>query len=448
MKRRDLIAAGTAALGTAALGASTARATEPVARATSPATSPSGSEPAIPSLDGPLQRVERGSGSLSVITPNGESIPSRVIDGVRVFHLRVEEMEHTFTDGLTALCWGVNGLVQANTIEATEGERVRIYVTNRLREPTTMHWHGLFLPSGMDGMSGLSQPPIPVGATFRYEFDLTRPGTFMYHSHYDEMIQIALGVTGMFIVHPRRGPRPDRDFAIMLHEWKVPLGARRPDPLAMNDFNVLTMNGKAFPATAPLVARRGDRVRIRFGNLSPMDHHPIHLHGYAWKITATDGGPIPVSAQWPETTVLVPVGSTRDVEFVADAPGDWAMHCHMTHHGMNQMGHDFPNTIGVDGDAIDARVSAAGVPEYMTMGAGGMGGMGTMDMPVPENSIPMRGGQGPHGYIDMGGMFTILKVREGLTSYDDPGWYAAPEGTMARAATPGELRDDGIDLDG
>ena len=454
MRRRDLIVGGSAVVGVGGLGVgglgvglggASARALDESRAERPDVVLRSDEGPALPSEDTlePLQRVEGASG---LVTPNGGSIPSRVVNGVRVFHMISEEIDHEFAPGLRALCWGVNGRVQANTLEATEGERVRIYVTNRLPEPTTMHWHGIFLPSGMDGVSGLNQPAIPVGATYRYEFDLTRPGTFMYHSHYDEMTQMALGLTGMFVVQPRRGPRPDRDFAIMLHEWTILPGARRPNPLAMNDFNVLTMNGKCFPGTDPLVVRRGERVRIRFGNLSPMDHHPIHLHGYAWKVVATDGGPTPLSAQHPETTVLVPVGSTRDVEFVADAPGDWAMHCHMTHHVMNQMGHGFPNMTGADAAAIDARMAAAGVPGYMTMGHDGMGAMTTMGMPVPENSIPMTGGPGPYGSIDMGGMFTILKVREGITSYEDPGWYQPPEGTLVREATATELSEDGIEV--
>ena len=125
-------------------------------------------------------------------------------------------------------------------------------------------------------------------------------------------------------------------------------GTSRPNPNEMLEFNVFTFNSKAFPGTAPLVAKLGDRVKIRLANLSAIDHHPIHLHGYQFHVTETDGGQIPASAQQVETTVLVQVGSTRAFEFVADVPGDWALHCHMTHHIMNQMGHDFPNTIGVE----------------------------------------------------------------------------------------------------
>jgi FtsP/CotA-like multicopper oxidase with cupredoxin domain len=383
----------------------------------------------------------------SVVTPNGASLPWKLIDGVKVFHLIAEPVVNEMAPGLTVNCWGYNGRTPGPTIEVVEGDRCRFYVTNKLPEETSVHWHGVFLPNGMDGVTAVTQKPIRPGETFRYEFTFTKPGTFMYHPHFDEMTQIALGMTGMIVVHPRarRETRRVRDYAMMLHEWKIPAGAARPDPLEMIDFNMLTFNSKAFPATAPLVAEVGDLVRIRLGNLSPMEHHPIHLHGYAFRVVETDGGQVPRSAQWPETTVLVPTGSVRVVEFVADAPGDWPLHCHMTHHTMNQMGHDFPNMIGVKVDGLDAKL-ARQVPGYMTMGHTGMGNMGAMGMPGPKNSIPMRGGAGPFGHIDMGGMFTLVKVRERLTGDGDPGWYQHPAGTVAEAATQDELRRDGIEI--
>jgi hypothetical protein len=190
---------------------------------------------------------------------------------------------------------------------------------------------------------------------------------------------------------------------------------------------------------------RGERIRIRFGNLSAMDHHPIHMHGHRFHVTATDGGPIPEAARWPETTVLVPVGTTRDIEFVAEHPGDWAMHCHMTHHAMNQMGHGIPNMLGVDTDTLDHRVRTL-LPGYMTMGQHGMGEMADMGMRVPDNTIPMVGGEGPFGTIDMGGMFTILKVRDRLDGSESAPWYTHPAGTVAALAQADELRADGIDV--
>jgi FtsP/CotA-like multicopper oxidase with cupredoxin domain len=352
-----------------------------------------------------------------------------------------------FAPGLTVNCWGYNGLTPGPVIEAVEGDRVRIFVTNRLPEPTSVHWHGILLPNGMDGVAGLNQPRIEPGQTFKYEFTLRQSGTFMYHPHFDEMVQMGMGLMGMFVIHPRerRAPLVDRDFAIMLSEWFIKPGTSRPDVSEMTDFNVLTMNSKAFPGTAPLTVKRGDRVRIRLGNLSATDHHPIHLHGYRFKVTETDGGAIPEAGQWPETTVIVPVGSTRTLEFLADVSGDWAFHCHMTHHVMNQMGHGLPNMIGVDPAATESRIRSL-LAEYMGMGHHGMGEMVDMaGMPVPRNSIPMRGGSGPFGPIDMGGMFTIVKVRDELASYDaDPGWYRHPEGSVASVARPEELRASGI----
>ena len=383
---------------------------------------------------------------LPVTVPNGAKLPWKVVDGVKVFHIVAEEVDHEIAPGLKVKCWGYNGRVHGPVIEAVEGDRVRIYATNRLAAPTTVHWHGILLPNGMDGVGGLTQKAIQPGETFKYEFTLHQSGTGMYHSHHDEMTQIALGLTGLFVIHPRRQRRRvDRDFAIMLHEWRIDPGAKRPNPNEMTEFNVLTMNARAFPGTAPLVVRTGQRVRVRIGNLSPMDHHPIHLHGHQFHITETDGGEISESAQWPETTVLVPTGSTRTIEFVAHEPGDWAMHCHMTHHVMNQMGHGAPNLIGVEPGKLDEHVRKV-IPGYMTMGQTGMADMGDMGMPVPANSIPMLGGKGKHDTITMGGMFTILKVRDGIRGYEDPGWYENPEGTLASIAEADDLRRDGIDV--
>jgi FtsP/CotA-like multicopper oxidase with cupredoxin domain len=395
-----------------------------------------------------LPRVVRAQQNVAskrgVITPNGTSLPLKRVGNVKVGHLVAQLIDHEFMPGLRADCWGYNGRTPGPTIEVTKGDKVRFYVTNRLPEPTTMHWHGVLLPNGMDGVAGLTQRRIEPGETFKYEFTFTRAGTYMYHPHYDEMTQMAMGMVGMIVVHPRNPRiRVDRDFVLMTHEWKIKVGTRKPDPTAMLDFNVLTFNSRAFPGTEPLVIGRNERVRIRLGNLSAMDHHPIHMHGHYFKLVATDGGDIPESAQFPEATVLVPTGSTRTIEFIADAPGDWAMHCHMTHHTMNQMGHDIPVTIGADGRRIDRRVSSI-VPEYMTMGHTGMGGMSEMKMPIPENSVPMHGGPGPFGMIDMGGMFTLLKVRDNPDA-DGDAWYAHPEGTVATLANPTDLKADGID---
>ncbi|HYV49163.1 MAG TPA: copper oxidase [Myxococcaceae bacterium] len=366
-----------------------------------------------------------------VTTPDGATLEYKMDHGVKVFHLIAEPVKREIAPGMTINAWGYNGRTPGPTIEAVEGDRVRILVTNKLPEPTSVHWHGVLLPSGMDGVSGLNQPKIQPGETYAYEFTLRQHGTQMYHPHADETLQMALGMMGFFIIHPKKEPAPiDRDFAIFLAEWNVPPGAATPDPATMTDFNLFTFNARAFPGTSPLVVRKGQRVRIRLGNLS-MDSHPLHIHGFHFMETGTDGGTIPPAARIPETTVNVPPGTTRDIEFVAGEEGDWSFHCHKAHHAMNQMAHDVPNLTGVDQSGLEEQVRAL-LPGYMAMGQNGMDDMTEMDMGRPKNTLPMMAGEGPFGAIGMGGMFTVVKVRAGITSYADPGWYQSPPGTIAR----------------
>ncbi len=429
MNRRQALGLSGAALAAGALASRDALARHPHHHAHEPAAAPAPAR----------------SGAGRVVTPGGAALHGRLVGGVKVYHLTAEPVAHSFAPGLTGQCWGYNGRVHGPTIEAMEGDRVRVYVTNKLPAPTTIHWHGVLLPNGMNGVGGLNQPTIKPGETFVYEWTFRQHGTFMYHPHHDEMTQMAMGLMGLIVVHPKERRPVDRDYAMMLSTWKVEPGTTRPDPNEMTDFNVLTVNGLCYPATPPMLARTGDRVRIRIGNLSAMDHHPIHLHGHSFRITETDGGVIPAAGQWPETTVLVPTGTTRTIEFIADNPGDWAVHCHMTHHLMNQMGHGLPNMIGADRQRLQAAIDKA-VPGAMIMGTEGMGDMDehAAHMRMPENTIGMMPVDGPHDPITMGGMFAILKVRDTLAGDADPGWYRQPEGSVSRLASAAELARDGI----
>jgi FtsP/CotA-like multicopper oxidase with cupredoxin domain len=340
--------------------------------------------------------------------------------------------------GMKAHLWGYNGQSPGPTIEVVEGDKVRIFVTNRLPEITSIHWHGQRLPNGMDGVSGLNQPPIPPGKTFMYEFEAKRAGTFMYHPHADEMLQMAMGMMGSWVTHPKN-PKfmaVDRDFIFLLNAYDIDPGSYTPKVNTMLDFNLWTWNSRAFPGIDPIVVRKDERVRIRIGNLT-MTNHPIHIHGHEFQVTGTDGGWVPPSARWPEVTTDIAVGQMRAIEFVANEPGDWAFHCHKSHHTMNAMGHDVPTLLGVKQGDLMKKISNL-VPEYMPMGETGMSEMTEMsemmDMPLPENTLPMMSGKGQFGAIEMGGMFTTVKVREGLArnDYKDPGTYKHPKGTVAR----------------
>lgn len=372
-------------------------------------------------------------GYTPVETPDGATLPYVMKDGVKEFHLIAEPVKREFAPGMIVNCWGYNGMSPGPTIEAVEGDRVRILVTNRLPEHTTIHWHGIVLPNGMDGVGGLTQPHIKPGETYVYEFTLRQHGTYMYHPHADETVQMALGMMGFLVIHPKRRVQPiDRDFAIFLAEWYVEPGSFTPNPNIMTDFNTFTFNGRAYPGTSPLVVRKDQRVRIRLANLS-MDSHPIHIHGHYFRVVETDGGQLPDTAYWPETTMNVPPGTCRVVEFIADNPGDWPFHCHKNHHAMNVMEHDIPNVVGVDQSDVGPKISRL-VPGYMAMGETGMAEHAShaAHMKGVRNTLPMMTGEGPFGPIEMGGMFTVVKIREGITSYEDPGWYDHPEGTVAR----------------
>ena len=368
-----------------------------------------------------------------VVTLNGWSLPWRMKNGWKEFHLTAEAVEREMAPGMIARLWGYNGQSPGPTIECVEGDKVRIFVTNRLPEHTSIHWHGIFLPAGMDGVGGLNQPQIPPGKTYVYEFELKQSGTFMYHPHADEMVQMAMGMMGSLVVHPKNPDehRVDRDFCFLLNAYDIEPGSMTAKINTMLDFNIWSWNSRVFPGIDHLVCRQDDRVRVRIGNLT-MTNHPIHVHGLKFEVACTDGGWVRPEARWPEVTVDIAIGQMRAIEFNADAPGDWAMHCHKSHHTMNPMGHDVPNMIGVDQRPVQKSLSRL-IPGYMVMGERGMADMGEMEMPLPRNTLPMMTGEGQFGPIEMGGMFTVLKIREDQPpgDYSDPGWYDYPTGTVS-----------------
>ncbi len=385
----------------------------------------------------PLLIPKTGRPYQPVTTLNGWSLPWRMNNNVKEFHLVAEPVKREIAPGMVAYLWGYNGQSPGPTIEVVEGDHVRIYVTNQLPEKTSIHWHGMILPCGMDGVSGLTQPAIEPGKTFVYEFVASRAGTFMYHPHADEMTQMAMGMMGSWITHPKNmnTMKVDRDYAFLLNAYDIEPGSYKPQTNTMLNFNLWTFNSRVFPGIAPIVAQKNEKIRIRIGNLT-MTNHPIHIHGHTFEVAGTDGGWVPKSARWPEVTTDIAVGQMRAIEMVADNPGDWAFHCHKSHHTMNAMGHDVPNMIGVSQKGI-AKAFSKLVPDYMPMGETGMSEMSDMaaimDMPLPENTLPMMTGDGQFGPIEMGGMFTTLKVREALKSrnYHDPGDYKFPKNKQA-----------------
>lgn len=270
-----------------------------------------------------------------VVTPDLPSLPYKVENGVKVFNLVAEPVRRRLVPFKEMDVWGYNGTCPGPAIQVNQGERVRIIFDNHLPESTTIHWHGLEVPIEMDGVPYISQPPVPPGGRFIYEFTLNQEGTYFYHSH--GAMQEMMGLIGMFIIHPKKPYKPpvEHDFGILLQGWAILPNNTVPNTAGM-EFNWLTFNGVSSPATTPMVVRLGSRVRIRIVNLG-MDHHPIHLHGQQFYITGTEGGRAPESTWYPNNTVVVGVAQARDIEFDAIYPGDWMLHCHLPHHMMNSM---------------------------------------------------------------------------------------------------------------
>jgi FtsP/CotA-like multicopper oxidase with cupredoxin domain len=340
--RRDFMAGGLA-VGTATAGG-TALAQEATERAQNrdaefPRERPGRGGPiGSPTDRGKLVGGRRAPGlpPVAVETPDLPKLPWKMVGGVKEFHLHAQVVRREFLHNMTFWVWGYNGTMPGPIIEATTGDRVRIVVHNELPEPTTVHWHGLELPIKFDGVPGLTQDPIMPGKSFAYEFDLHQDGTFFYHSH--GPMQEVMGMTGLFIIHPKVAYEPtvDKDFGLILQQFPILPQNDIPNSLS-EEFNFFTINGRSGPMTTPMVVRLGDRVRIRTMNLSAMHNHPMHLHGHTFWLTGNEGGRVPESAWIPSNNVLVSVGQARDVEFVANNPGDWLFHCHILHHMMNHM---------------------------------------------------------------------------------------------------------------
>ena len=341
--RRDfLLLGGAAAAGVA--GPTSAHADEPNRPAGDPFSTYSRWKPTYggpPDADHYLGKLvpglrASGLGPVPVEMPDLPTLPYKMVGGVKEFELRCTPVEREFLPGYPMKVWGYNGLMPGPLVEAYQGDRVRFVVHNELPEPTSVHWHGLELPVQYDGVPGLTQDPIMPGKTFVYEFDLHQTGTYFYHSHMP--MQEAFGMVGGFVIHPKVAfdPPVDRDFLLIFQNFHIAPNQTISDSMAM-DWNWHTINGRSGPFTTPLVVKHGERVRVRLIDFSPMQHHPIHLHGHTFWVTGHEGARIPNSAWVPRNNVLVGVAQATDFEFVAFNPGDWIFHCHMVHHMMNHM---------------------------------------------------------------------------------------------------------------
>jgi FtsP/CotA-like multicopper oxidase with cupredoxin domain len=234
-------------------------------------------------------------------------------DGVKVFQLMAMPLAWEVAPGQTVQAWAYNGQVPGPEIQVHTGDHIRVVLTNHLDEPTTIHWHGVTVPNAMDGVPYVTQDPVMPGQTFTYEFTVVdRPGMYLYHSHFDSNEQVGRGLYGAFVIEPDR-PSWDVEYTQIVNDGLLGY----------------TINGKGWPATAPLTATLGQTVLLRLSNVGQM-LHPLHLHGYHFTVISQDGAPVaePYSAD----TLVVAPGETYEVVVKATEPGVWALHCHILSH--------------------------------------------------------------------------------------------------------------------
>ena len=387
-----------------------------------------------------------GGGIVPVETPDLAKLNWTMDNDVKVFHLTAEVVKTELVPGKEMYGWGYSGSVPGPMIEVNEGDRVRLVLHNKLPEPTTIHWHGLEVPLRMDGVPFISQPLVEPGGTFTYEFTLHQNGTFFYHSH--GAMQEMMGMIGLFVIHPKQPYQPHchRDFGLILQGWALLPNNPVPNSFAM-EFNWLTINGKAGPATTPMIVKQGERVRLRVVNLG-MDHHPMHIHGHQFYVTGTEGGRVPEAAWFPGNTALVGVAQARDLEFDAVYPGDWMFHCHLPHHMMNQMvsmvgpmahaGHGVQTGKGMEEGMGIVRQGHA-LSDDMAPGFGrGMGETTEKDRNTSNlvaqgrvsQQIPSNGRKRVPGYPQDMMMILDKEVAKPHTYGLPPGWTASMMGMM------------------
>jgi FtsP/CotA-like multicopper oxidase with cupredoxin domain len=298
----------------------------PPAPAPAPAAKPAHSMPAAQ----PLAAAAPASGhaahdlthaTIAPTSTRGNAIlEPRIEDGVKVFDLAAQVVQWEIAPGEFVEAWAYNGIVPGPLLRATEGDKIRINLKNELAEPTILHIHGPMLPNDMDGVPDVTQPVVQPGETFAYNIEAKPSGTFLYHTHHNSVMQKSKGLYGVLQIDPKNEAKTyDREYFQVISE--------------MAGFYMI--NGKSFPSTEPMEAKMGERVRIRLVNLGDMVH-PMHSHGFATKVVATDGHPVPDAAQVTKDTVSIGPGERYDLEFVADNPGSWVYHCHILSHVQNK----------------------------------------------------------------------------------------------------------------
>jgi len=290
----------------------------------------------------------------------GQPLAPRIENGVKVFDLETSVIRWQILPKVSVDAYAFNGQVPGPTLRFRQGDRVRINVTNRLPETTTVHWHGLILPNVMDGPANVTQKPIEKGQVYRYEFTALQSGSYLYHSHDHVDRQQALGLYGALIIDPENPAdeiTADHDYTIQLQEWLMREGLTYPAmPMDGGQPNYFTINGRAYPSTDMIKMNVGETLKVRFIGSNSGFIHPMHIHGGPFVVVARDGEALAPSARFKADTINVGPGQRYDVIWTALKPGKWMIHCHISHHTTNN------NTEENGGGGLMMHIEVAGDP--------------------------------------------------------------------------------------
>jgi manganese oxidase len=293
-------------------------------------------------------------------TQGARPLAPRVENGVKVFDLVTSVIRWQILPAVSVTAYAFNGQIPGPTLRFRQGDRVRIDVTNRLPDTTTVHWHGLVLPNVMDGAANITQKPIESGQVYRYEFTAVQAGSFLYHSHDHVDRQQALGLYGALIIDPASPAdelTADHEYILQLQEWLIRDGLTYPAmPMDGGHPNYFTINGRAFPSTDMISMKVGETLKIRFIGSNNGFIHPMHIHGGPFVVVARDGETLAPSARFKADTVNVGPGQRYDVIWTALKPGRWMIHCHIGHHTTNN------NTEQDGGGGLMMHIQVAGDP--------------------------------------------------------------------------------------
>jgi hypothetical protein len=273
-------------------------------------------------------------------TARGDQIlEPRIENGVKIFEIEASVIRWTILPNETVEAFAYNRQVPGPRLQLTEGDHVRINFRNNLPEATTVHWHGLVVPNEMDGPAEITQPPVPPGGSYIYEFTVIQSGTYFYHTHAAADRQQAFGLYGALLIAPRdekKELRADLEYVILLQEWLKREWLTYPAMLMEGGLpNFFTINGKAYPSTDVIPMKVGQTIKLRFIGSNNNFIHPMHVHGGPFEVVAIDGVNLAETARFAADTINVGPGQRFDVIWTARRPGNWLLHCHIPHHTTN-----------------------------------------------------------------------------------------------------------------